>query len=118
MILTDEQQAILDGSKGETMAKVMKTLVMYGETFGADKLVPVTSEYNHLVTSFGLKMLKPVFELMQKLIDGGAISQQKFSVDPRPVDKNVPANFLQNLILIKSCTHLRTFTRVSSKSWA
>ena len=101
MILTPEQQAILNGSKGETMAKVMKTLVMYGETFGADKLVPVTSEYNHLVTSFGLKMMKPVFDLMQQLIDAGAISQQKFSVDPRPLDKNVPSNFLQNLIFNK-----------------
>ena len=98
MYLTDEQQAILNGSKGETMAKVMKTLVMYGETFGADKMVPVTSEYNHLVTSFGLKMMKPVFDLMQQLIDAGAISQQKFSVDPRPLDKNVPANFLMNFI--------------------
>ena len=98
MILTPEQQAILDGSKGETMAKVMKTLVMYGDTFGADKLVPVTSEYNHLVTSFGLKMMGPVFDLMQQLIDAGAISQQKFSVDPRPLDKNVPANFLMNFI--------------------
>ena len=98
MFLTDEQQAILNGSKGETMAKVMKTLVMYGETFGADKMVPVTSDYNHLVTSFGLKMMKPVFDLMQQLIDAGAISQQKFSVDPRPLDKNVPANFLMNFI--------------------
>ncbi len=98
MYLTDEQQAILNGEKGETMAKVMKTLVMYGETFGADKMVPVTSEYNHLVTSFGLKMMGPVFDLMQKLIDAGAISQQKFSVDPRPVDKNVPANLLQKLV--------------------
>ena len=98
MYLTDEQQAILNGSKGETMAKVMKTLVMYGETFGADKMVPVTSEYNHLVTSFGLKMMKPVFDLMQQLIDAGAVSGQKFSVDPRPLDKNVPANFLQNFI--------------------
>ena len=98
MILTSEQQAILDGSKGEVMAKVMKTLVMYGETFGAEKLVPVTSEYNHLVTSFGLKMMGPVFELMQKLIDADATSQQKFSVDPRPLDKNVPANFLMNFI--------------------
>jgi len=71
---------------------------MYGETFGADKLVPVTSEYNHLVTSFGLKMMKPVFDLMQQLIDAGAVSGQKFSVDPRPLDKNVPANFLQNFI--------------------
>ena len=101
MFLTDEQQAILAGSKGETMAKVMKTLVMYGETFGADKMVPVTSEYNHLVTSFGLKMMAPVFDLMQKLIDGGAVSQQQFSVDPRPVDKNVPANLLQNIIFNK-----------------
>ena len=57
MFLTDEQQAVLNGSKGETMAKVMKTLVMYGETFGADKMVPVTSKYNHLVTSFGLKKI-------------------------------------------------------------
>ena len=101
MYLTPEQQAILNGSKGETQAKVMKTLVMYGETFGADKLVPVTSEYNHLVTSFGLKMMKPIFELMQQLIDAGAVSQQQFSVDPRPVDKNVPANFLQNFIFNK-----------------
>ncbi|MEE0111296.1 MAG: aconitase X [Oscillospiraceae bacterium] len=98
MILTPEQQEILSGSKGETMAKVMKTLVMYGETFGADKLVPVTSEYNHLVTSFGLKMMTPVFDLMQQLIDAGIVSQQKFSMDPRPVDKNVPASFLQNIV--------------------
>ena len=101
MYLTPEQQAILDGSKGETMAKVMKTLVMYGDTFGADKMVPVTSEYNHLVTSFGLKMMKPVFDLMQQLIDAGAVSRQKFSVDPRPVDPKVPANALQKLIFNK-----------------
>ena len=101
MFLTDEQQAILNGSKGETMAKVMKTLVMYGDAFGADKMVPVTSTYNHLVTSFGLKMMKPVFDLMQQLIDAGAVSSQQFSVDPRPLDKNVPANFLQNFIFNK-----------------
>ena len=101
MFLTDEQQAILNGSKGETIAKVWKTLVMYGDTFGADKMVPVTSTYNHLVTSFGLKMMKPVFDLMQQLIDAGAVSSQQFSVDPRPVDKNVPANFLQNFIFNK-----------------
>lgn len=101
MKLTDEQQAILDGAQGETLAKVMKTLVMYGEAFGAEKMVPVTSEYNHLVTSFGLKMIGPVYDLMNQLIEAGAISKQKFSADPRPVDKNVPANFLQNLIFNK-----------------
>ena len=49
MILTPEQQAILDGAKGDTMAKVMKTMVMYGDAFEAEKLVPITSKYNHLV---------------------------------------------------------------------
>jgi len=101
MFLTEEQKAILNGSKGETMAKVMKTLVMFGDAFGAEKMVPVTSKYNHLVTSFGLKMITPVYDLMDKLIDAGAISGQKFSLDPRPLDKNVPANFLQRLIFNK-----------------
>ncbi len=101
MYLTTLQQQILDGEKGETMAKVMKTLVMYGDAFGADRLVPITSQYNHLVTSFGLKMMGPVFDLMQQLIDAGALSGQKFSVDPRPIDKNVPANLLQKLVFNK-----------------
>ena len=98
MKLTEEQQAILDGAQGETLAKVMKTLVMYGEAFGAEKMVPVTSKYNHLVTSFGLKMIGPVYDLMNQLLEAGAVSKQKFSVDPRPVDPKVPANFLQKLI--------------------
>ena len=101
MILTKEQQAILDGEKGETLAKVMKTLVMYGDAFEAEKLVPITSKYNHLVTSFGLKVMSPVYDLMQKLLDAGVASEQKFSVDPRPLDKNVPANLLQNLVFNK-----------------
>lgn len=101
MLLTKEQQAILNGEKGETMAKVMETLVKYGDAFEAEKLVPITSKYNHLVTSFGLKVMSPVYDLMQKLLDAGVYSEQKFSVDPRPVDKNVPANFLQKLIFKK-----------------
>lgn len=98
MILNEEQQAILDGKKGQTLAKVMKTLVMFGEAFGAEKMIAVTSEYNHLVTSFGLKALTPVYELMEKLISEGVVSGQKFSADPRPLDSNVPSNFLQNFI--------------------
>ncbi|MBQ7323097.1 MAG: DUF521 domain-containing protein [Clostridia bacterium] len=101
MFLTDEQKRILNGEKGETMAKVMKTMVMYGEAFEAEKLVPITSKYNHLVTSFGLKVMSPVYDLMQQLLDAGVASGQKFSVDPRPIDKNVPANFLQNFVFNK-----------------
>ena len=101
MILNEEQQAILDGSKGATMAKVMKTLVMFGEAFGAEKMVPVTSKYNHLVTSFGLGVLQPVYDLMNTLIEAGVKSGQEFSADPRPLDPIVPKNPLQNLIFKK-----------------
>ena len=101
MILNEEQQSILDGSKGATMAKVMKTLVMFGNAFGAEKMVPVTSKYNHLVTSFGLGVLQPVYDLMNTLIEAGVKSGQEFSADPRPLDPNVPKNFLQDLIFKK-----------------
>ncbi len=96
--LTDEQQAILEGSKGETLAKVMESLVRYGELFGATEMVPISSKYNHLVTSFGLKALGPVYDLMDKLLAAGAPSGQKFTVDPKPLDKNVPSNPIQDLV--------------------
>lgn len=101
MELTKEQQQILDGAQGETMAKIMKTLVMYGATFGAEKMVPVTGKMGHLVTSFGLGVMKPVYALMDKLIAEGAVSKQKFTVDPKPLDKNVPSDFLKNLVFNK-----------------
>ena len=98
MELTREQQDILNGSKGEVMAKVMKSLVMYGETFGADRLVPVTSEYGHTVISFGIGVMKPVYDLYDQLINAGALSAQKFSADPLPLDKKVPSSLLQDII--------------------
>lgn len=101
MELTKEQEEILNGSKGETMAKVLETMVRYGELFGATKMVPVTSKYNHLVTSFGMKTLSPVFELLDKILEAGEKSSQEFSVDPRPVDPNVPAGFLDKIVFKK-----------------
>lgn len=98
MRLTEEQQAILDGKNGEVMAKIMRTLVMYGETFGATEMVPVTSTYGHIVTSFGVIVIKGVFELMDELVAAGVVSQQKFSADPRPCDKKVPKNLLQDIV--------------------
>lgn len=99
MNLTAEETSILNGSQGESMAKIMKTLVMYGDTFNADRLVPVTGKGGHLVTSFGLSVMKPVYKMLDDLIKEGAISKQPFSVDPRPIDhRNVPSSILQKLI--------------------
>ncbi|MBR2533584.1 MAG: DUF521 domain-containing protein [Erysipelotrichaceae bacterium] len=98
MKLTKKQQDILDGKQGEILAKVMKTLVMYGEAFDATKMAEVTSDYNHLVTSFGLGVMDPVYRLMDTLLQEGVVSGQKFTVDPRPLDPNVPTTFLQNIV--------------------
>ena len=99
MYLTPEQQALLDGSKVETMAKVMKTLVAFGDAFNAIRMVPITGEYGHTVISFGLGLMKPVYELYDQILAAGEVSSQKFSADPRPTEKeNVPANFLQNIV--------------------
>ena len=101
MKLTPEQQAMLNGEKGETMAKVVKTLVMYGDAFGAERMVPVTSKYGHTVISFGLKAIKPVYELYDQLIDAGLTSAQKFTADPRPIDDNIPTSLLEDFVFKK-----------------
>jgi len=98
MQLNQELRSVLEGGKGATLQKVLQTMMRYGELFGADEMVPITSRYNHLVTSFGLKALTPVYGLLDQLIAEGALSQQKFSLDPRPLDPNVPSSFLQNFV--------------------
>ena len=42
-------------------------------------------------------MLTPVYALLDELIDAGVKSAQPFSVDPRPLQKGVPANPVQKL---------------------
>ena len=101
MKLTPEQQAMLNGEKGETMAKVVKTLVMYGDAFGAERMVPVTSKCGHTVISFGLKAIQPVYDLYDQLIDAGLVSGQKFTADPRPLDPKVPSSLLEDIVFKK-----------------
>ena len=101
MKLTPQQQALLDGAQGEVMAKVVETLVMYGETFNAARMVPVTSRYGHTVISFGLGIMKPVYELYDKLISAGLTAGQKFTADPRPMDPAVPAGPIEKLVFKK-----------------
>ena len=108
MQLTQEQQALLNGARGETMARVMQTLVAYGEAFDAERMVPVTSQYGHTVISFGLGIMKPIYELYDKILSEEAISRQPFSADPRPVDKkNVPANTLRSRRTAEALSSIR-----------
>ncbi len=101
MNLTPEQQALLDGSEGEVMAKIVKTLVMYGDTFNARRMVPVTSNLGHTVISFGLEVMKPVYDLYDTLIAAGLPEGQKFTADPKPLDPKVPSTLLDDLVFKK-----------------
>ena len=101
MILTPQQQAMLDGEQGEIMAKIVKTLVMYGDAFGAERMVPVTSRYGHTVISFGLEVMKPVYDLYDQLIAAGLPEGQKFTADPKPLDKKVPSSLLEDIVFKK-----------------
>ena len=92
---------MLDGAQGETMAKVVKTLVMYGDAFGAERMVPITSECGHTVISFGLKAIQPVYDLYDQLIAAGLASGQKFTADPRPIDPAVPSSLLEDIVFKK-----------------
>lgn len=101
MKLTKEEQEILNGAQGETKAKILKTLVEFGDVFGAEKSVPVTHD-GHLVTSFGIGLIKPLFRIMDEIIDAGIKTKYPFTVDPRPIDyKNVKCGLLDKLIFSK-----------------
>lgn len=99
MKLTQEQLDILNGKQGETKAKIMETLVRYGDIFDAPEMVPVTHGCGHLVTSFGMGLLKPVFRICDEMIDAGLKVEEGFTMDPRPLDyKNVKCNLLEKAV--------------------
>ncbi|MDD3938932.1 MAG: aconitase X, partial [Bacilli bacterium] len=102
MKLTAEQRDILAGKQGEIKAKIMETIVMFGDIFEAPRLVPVTHHDGHLVTSFGIGLLKPLFKTMDRLNEADIKALGKFTVDPRPLDyENVKVNLLERLVFSK-----------------
>ena len=93
MVLNEELLAIQRGEQGEAMRKVLNTLVMYGEAFGAERMVKITGRMGHAVIGTGSMTWKPVFDLMEELIEGGALPRQSFTTDPRGVEPHVPMSF-------------------------
>ena len=101
MRLTQEEKDVLAGKQGETLAKIMKTVVDFGNIFGATKLVEITHS-SHFVTSFGIGLLKPLFRTMDEIIEAGITTKEPFTVDPRPIDyTNVKCGPLNKLIFSK-----------------
>ena len=97
--LTEEEKDILSGKQGETKAKRRECLVRYGDIFHAKRMVKVTHKEGHLVTSFGLQLLTPIYPLRDELIKAGLVAEEGFTADPRPRDyKNASANPIEKLV--------------------
>ena len=101
MELNERLQAIERGEEGELLQRILKTLVLYGEAFDAKRMVQVTSKYGHTVISYGLKALGAVMDLYDQILEAGIPEGQKFTADPKPLDKNVPSNLLEDLVFKK-----------------
>ena len=85
MTLTQEEQDVLNGSQGPVMAKVLKTIVMHGELFGAERLAdcggaPHTSLYT------GSPWVVPVLEMFEEIADAGLKAFAPYTVNPMPLD--------------------------------
>lgn len=101
MLLTPDEQDVLDGNRGETLRKALESVVRYGEVFGAEKLADVKHPI-HMVTSFGVPILTPVYSLMDELIEAGLKTEYPFTVDPRPIDyRNVSCSLLEKIVFSK-----------------
>ena len=85
MKLTKEEQDIMDGKKGEVLAKVMKTVVQYGNAFGADKLVDLGGN-PHTVLMFGSTPVAPIIDIFNECADAGLKAYAEYTIDPRPFD--------------------------------
>jgi len=80
MRLEPEQLAILE--KGGAESLTLKTLVTYGEAFGAKRLVPVSSA--HLAGSFGILAFSTYLKILDQLVAEGARVRVKTTLNPRP----------------------------------
>lgn len=101
MRLSEEEGKLLAGEGGETLRKALESVIRYGELFGATELAPLDGPV-HLVTSFGIPLLGPVFAIMDELIAAGLKTERPFTVDPRPCDyANVPTSLLERLVFDK-----------------
>ena len=85
MTLTQEEQDILDGSQGPVMAKVLKTIVMHGELFGAERLEDCGGAM-HSSLYTGSAWVAPVLEMFEEIADAGLKAFAPYTVNPMPLD--------------------------------
>jgi predicted aconitase len=90
MQLTPEEQDIYDGKKGHLLQKSIKTVMQFGELFGATKLTDLDCA-PHMAMSWGSDGVEPFLNIYRQLADGGLKTYAPFTADPKPMDfDNLP----------------------------
>jgi predicted aconitase len=80
--LEPDQEALLRGQSGKALARAIETLVIYGEAFGARRLVPIKS--GHPAGTFGAPTFKAYFAVLAHMVSDGVRCQVPTTVNPRP----------------------------------
>ena len=97
--LTAEEKAILDGKEGEEMAKLMKIQVLFGNTFGAEKLVDLGgAPHSNLYP--GAPYLNSMIKMLDECAKAGLKSYAPYTVNPRPYDAYNVQNNVKEMQII------------------
>ncbi|MGD8888757.1 MAG: aconitase X, partial [Desulfobacterales bacterium] len=99
MKLTKEEQAILDGKEGKEKAKLMKILVQFGNTFGAEKLVDLGGA-PHSNMFIGAPYMKSMIKMLDECAKAGLKSYAPYTVNPRPYDVYNVQNNAKDMTMI------------------
>jgi predicted aconitase len=99
MKLTRKEQDILDGKEGKEKAKLMKILVIFGNTFGADKLVDLGGA-PHSNMFIGAPYMSSMIKMLDECAKAGLKSYAPYTVNPRPYDVYQVQNNAKDMTMI------------------
>ncbi len=86
MELTNQEQELLNGEKGQATQKAMQILVALGKIYGADKMIRVSSVQ---VAAVSYKTLGDAgIEYLEEMVKGGAKVQVKTFLNPAGLDRD------------------------------
>jgi predicted aconitase len=104
MYLTNAEERILAGDKGEVMERMFRLLVSLGDIYGADRMIPVSSAQ---VAGVSYKSIgDPGIEFLEDYADKGAVAKIVTFLNPAGMDiedwqeLNIPPSFAEKQLRI------------------
>lgn len=83
MKLTAEEKRIFEGERGETVQKIMKSLVSFGDFFDAANFAKLTFN-GHFSLSLGKKQFETALEILDEIVSNGLVLKYPFTVGAKP----------------------------------